>query len=400
MAVYRCEVKTLKRAYGRSAVAAAAYRAADRLRDEQANDGQGKAHDYRRRGPGVAYTEILTPSGAPEWATKRGRLWNEAERAENRRNSVTAREVLLSLPHELDDVQRIELVRGFAGGLIDRYGVAVDIAIHRPDRKGDQRNHHAHLMMTTRRMGRDGLGEKTRELDDVKKRGPEEVEAIRALWEKEQNLALERAGKVERVSRLSNAAQGIEREPQPKLGEAATALMRRGEPSRAGARWKEVADRNAMRENAARVTKMRGSEAVSPMRANMAAQAARKAEGRRTEKQEREKQEAIARALHAAQQAKTAQHRAREQGPARIADALMRDTTEAQRGQQDAQQQAKDEARKLEEERQHQAEVSAARAWERQRQAELRQQREAKEQQNQNPHDLGRVRKPKGPGES
>ena len=126
MAVYRCEVKTLKRASGRSAVAAAAYRAAERLRDEQANDGQGKAHDYRRRAPGVAYAEILTPSGAPEWAAHRGRLWNEAERAENRRNSVTAREVLISLPHELDDQQRAELVRGFASRLVDRYGVAVD----------------------------------------------------------------------------------------------------------------------------------------------------------------------------------------------------------------------------------------------------------------------------------
>lgn len=127
MAVFRCEVKTLKRAAGRSAVAAAAYRAADRLRDEQANEGAGKVHDYRRRAPGVAYRETMAPKGAPEWATQRGKLWNEAERAENRRNSVTAREILLSLPHELDDVQRVELVRAFASGLIDRYGVAVDM---------------------------------------------------------------------------------------------------------------------------------------------------------------------------------------------------------------------------------------------------------------------------------
>lgn len=389
MAVFRCEVKTLKRAAGRSAVAAAAYRAADRLRDEQANEGAGKVHDYRRRAPGVAYRETMAPKGAPEWATQRGKLWNEAERAENRRNSVTAREILLSLPHELDDVQRVELVRAFASGLIDRYGVAVDMAVHRPDRKGDQRNHHAHLMMTTRRMGREGLAEKTRELDDVKKRGPEEIEAIRALWEKEQNLALERAGRVERVNRLSNEAQGIEREPQPKLGEAATALMRRGEPSRAGARWKEVADRNAMRENAARVMRQRQAEAagkVSTMRANMAAQAARK----RAPEVEAEKQAALKRALDAA-----AQQRAREHGPAKVADALMRDTSEAQRGQQEAEQAKKDEARKLDEQRAREAEVSAARAWERQRQAELRKQRTARDAQQVN--DPGRVRKPPEP---
>lgn len=252
MAVYRCEVKTLKRAAGRSAVAAVAYRSGVRLRDEQAQDGAGKVHDYRRRAQGIAYTQILTPSGAPEWAAHRGRLWNEAERAENRRNSVTAREVLISLPHELDDQQRAELVRGFASRLVDRYGVAVDMAIHRPDRKGDQRNHHAHLMMTTRRLDREGFTEKTRELDDMKKRGPEEILAIRELWEHEQNLALQRAEHIERVTRLSNKAQGIEREPEPKLGEAATALMRQGKPSRRGDLVQQVRQRNSMRYNMAR----------------------------------------------------------------------------------------------------------------------------------------------------
>jgi hypothetical protein len=382
MAVFRCEVKRVSRTSGRSAVAAAAYRAAVRIRDEQGNE----------RAPGVLYRETLAPKGAPEWATQRGKLWNEAERAENRKNSTTAREAITSLPHELDDVQRIELVRGFASRLIGRYGVAVDIAIHHPDRKGDQRNHHAHLLFTTRRMGREGLAEKTRELDD-RTTGPLEIQAIREMWEEEQNLALERAGKIERVSRLSNAAQGIEREPQPKLGSAPTALLRRGQPSHIAERWKEVADRNAMRANANRVMQMRQAEQakapgkVSPMRANMAAQAARKTESKRSAEVEAEKQATMKRALDAA-----AQQKAREQGPAHIAAAIMRDTSEAQRGQQDAQQQAKEEARKVEEERQRAGEVSAARAWERQRQAELRKQRAARDAQQSK--DTGRVRKP------
>lgn len=308
MAVYRCEVKTLKRAEGRSAVAAVAYRAADRLTNAQ----DGRRHDYRRRGPGVAHAEILIPEAAPEWARQRGRLWNEAEGAEKRKNSVTAREVLVSLPHELDDAQRAELVRGFASRLVERYGVAVDLSIHRPDRKGDQRNHHAHLMMTTRRMARAGFTEKTRELDDMKKRGPEEIEAIRALWEQEQNNALERAGSKERVTRKSLAERGIDREPQPKIGEAANALMKRGQKTRIGERWREVADRNAMKENAARVRAMREQEDREraeaqreeaqrrpSMRENMARQ--------RSARIEREKQEAIERALRAAQQAEAAQ---------------------------------------------------------------------------------------------
>ena len=187
----------------------------------------------------------------------------------------------------------------FAGKLIERYGVAVDVCIHRPDRKGDQRNHHAHLLMITRSLGPDGFGKKTRELDESKGRGPGEIEAIRQLWERGQNQALELAGSAERVSRLSNAAQGLDREPQPKMGKAAIALMRRGEPSHMGERLKEVANRNAMRENAARVSKARDAEwssQHSPMRQNMAKQA----EQRHSAKVEAEKQEAVARALEAA----------------------------------------------------------------------------------------------------
>lgn len=451
MAVYRCEVKRISRSSGRSSVVSAAYRAAERLRQEAngVHQPEVKVHDYRRRAPGVAYREVMAGRDAPEWARQRGRLWNEAEHAENRKNSVTAREAIVSLPHELDDVQRIELVRGFASRLIDRYGVAVDLSIHRPDRKGDQRNHHAHLMFTTRRMGPEGFTEKTRELDD-RKTGPKEIEAIRELWEQEQNLALERAGQRERVSRLSNAEQGIERAPQEKVGEKFTAFARQGVQPRAVPTWQEVARRHklrkdenrpvhrrrhrlereavarkyqrqaeqehkrsdarrvaddrAMRENAARVQAQRDG-AVSKMRANMAAQAERKRAAR-----EAEKQEAVKRALDAAAQAKAAQeqaraqqqreHQASQRAEGRIGVAKARDTTELHQGHHDLQEAQKEGARKLDEERQRSAEVSAARAWEKQRQEELRRKREALEQQNQNPHDLGRVLKPKGPGES
>lgn len=336
MAVYRCEVKTLNRAAGRSAVAAVAYRAAVRLHDDRAD----KGHDYRRKARGVAFTAILAPKGAPAWASERGALWNGAEAAENRKNSVTAREVLISLPHELDDQQRAELAAGFAGRLVERYGVAVDLAIHRPDRKGDNRNHHAHLMMTTRRLGPEGFGEKTRELDDIKKRGPEEIEAIRQLWEDEQNHALERAGLPERVTRLSLKAQGIEREPEPKIGPSANAIMRRGEPSRRGGLVLEVRKRNTMRQNMAR---------------------------QRTEKEEREKQEAISRALEAARRVQKA--------PEPI-------PTPSPSPQKTARPPASDQA--------------ATRAWEKQRQAELRRQRLARDQAAENIKDPGRVKKPPG----
>ena len=99
-------------------------------------------------------------------------LWNRAEAAEVRKNARVAREVLVALRAELSPAQRRELTLGIAQALADRYGTAGTLAVHTPDREGDQRNHHAHILMTTRRLEPSGaLGEKTRELDDVK-RGP------------------------------------------------------------------------------------------------------------------------------------------------------------------------------------------------------------------------------------
>ena len=171
MAIFRLEVKPIRRSEGRDARAAAAYRSGTRI---------GK-HDYTHR-TGVAHTEIFTPSPSPSWTKDRAVLWNEAEKAERRKNSVVAREVLIALPHELPQADRIALTRALANWLVSRYGVAVDAALHAPRQGHDERNHHAHLLMTTRRMSAAGLGEKTRELDDNRTTGPREIEAIRTAW--------------------------------------------------------------------------------------------------------------------------------------------------------------------------------------------------------------------------
>jgi hypothetical protein len=54
---------------------------------------------------------------------------------------------------------------------VERYNVAVSVAIHAPGGKGDDGNYHAHILFTTREMTPDGLGKKTRVLDD-RKTGP------------------------------------------------------------------------------------------------------------------------------------------------------------------------------------------------------------------------------------
>ena len=95
----------------------------------------------------------MAPKDAPEWAHDRNRLWNQAERAEKRKDAQLAREIEVSLPHELTAQQREWLVKDFAREAFVRQGYAVDIAIHAPDKDSDDRNHHAHLMVTMRTLG-------------------------------------------------------------------------------------------------------------------------------------------------------------------------------------------------------------------------------------------------------
>lgn len=233
-------------------MASAAYRAGVELVDERT----GQVHDYGRRS-GVVMAQVILPDGRP---ADRGELWNAAEAAERRKDARTAREWVIALPAELDTAGRQALAQAFASELVNRYGVAADLAIHEPDTAGDQRNHHAHILLTTRQVGRgeDGalvLGEKASiELSDRKRRelglGPaaDEVRAVRELWEQSANAALERAGLAERIDARSLAAQGIEREPTIHLGPVASEMERRGRGSDRGDQLRAIASANVERQ--------------------------------------------------------------------------------------------------------------------------------------------------------
>jgi hypothetical protein len=251
MAIYHASTKPIARSAGRSAVAAAAYRAGVELVDART----GLVHDYTRKG-GVEHTEILTPDGL---GAERNGLWDAAELAEKRKDARTAREWIVALPSELTAGQRTDLARDFGQCLVERYGVAVDFAIHAPDREGDHRNHHAHLLTTTRQVSRgpDGglvLGAKAHiELSDKARRenglgaAADEVKAVRELWERTANAALERAGVDARIDARSLQAQGIDREASQHLGPVASEMERRGKASDRGDGNREVSDHNMER---------------------------------------------------------------------------------------------------------------------------------------------------------
>jgi hypothetical protein len=256
MASYHLSVKTIKRSAGRTATAAGAYRAGERIECQR----EGRIHDYTRK-QGIEETFIVAPETAPAWAQDRSRLWNEAEASETRRNSVTAREWELSLPSEISAEDRSQITRQFAEELVSRYGVAVDVAIHAPHREGDQRNHHAHVLTSTRRLEAEGFTSKTRVLDSAKTGGVE-IEQMRGVWAELQNRALERVGEVERVDHRSLEAQReaaldkgdtlsadeLDRDPELKLGPAANSMERREKAAaeRDGREYVPVTERGAV----------------------------------------------------------------------------------------------------------------------------------------------------------
>ncbi|NKL59737.1 Ti-type conjugative transfer relaxase TraA [Rhizobium leguminosarum] len=248
MAIYHASMKPVTRASGRSAVASAAYRAGERLTNER----DGITHDFTRK-EGVEHAEIVLPDGvSAEWAKSREKLWNAAEFAESRKDARVAREFEIALPHELTAEQRLELTREFAQDLANRYGAGVDFAIHRPHDASDVRNHHAHLLMTTRQVNEEGLGEKTfieREnkwlLKNDLPTSHMQLRDIRQSWESHANQHLAMAGHDIRIDHRSHQERGLEIEPTEHMGVHSTQMQRRGRDVSRGRIDEDAANRNA-----------------------------------------------------------------------------------------------------------------------------------------------------------
>ncbi|SDF01339.1 MobA/MobL family protein [Paracoccus isoporae] len=187
----------ISRSQGRSATAAIAYRVAERIEDRRT----GLTFDYAKRG-GVDHTEILAPDHAPDWVCDRSELWNRVEESETRKNSQVAREVRVALPAELTHDERVALVREFAQEQFVDRGMVADIALHAPGREGDERNHHAHILLTTREIGPEGFTAKNRDWN-----AKDMLEGWREAWARDSNAALERVGIEDRVDHRTLVAQ-------------------------------------------------------------------------------------------------------------------------------------------------------------------------------------------------
>lgn len=257
MAIYHLTTKPVPRSEGRSAPASAAYRSGSRLREFST----GQIWDYTRK-QGIEHSEIVLPTSAArrdiQWARDREQLWNAAEAAEKRKDARVAREWEVALPHELERKHRVGLAREFASELANRFGCAVDVAVHRPHRLGDGRNWHAHLFATTRTVEAEGFGRKTDiELGDRDRGkkgllgGAEEIKAIRERWAIVTNRRLAEQRIEARIDHRSLKDQGIDRTPTVHLGPAVVGMERKGMRTEVGERVRaearaEVAVRSAL----------------------------------------------------------------------------------------------------------------------------------------------------------
>jgi Ti-type conjugative transfer relaxase TraA len=166
----------------------------------------------------------------PVWAAHDAAIfWDAADQYE-RRNGRVYKEVVVAIPRQLDDEQRVALVREFVGNLLgERH--AYSWAIHNP-RAGDGREQpHAHIMFSARMI--DGIArDPTQFFRRYNPAHPEKggarkdpylsskrfVYDVREEWAMTANHFMSRYSIEARIEHRSYRTLGIELEPSAKVG--------------------------------------------------------------------------------------------------------------------------------------------------------------------------------------
>ncbi len=234
VAIYHFSAKVISRANGSSAVASAAYRSASRLEDERL----GRSHDFTNK-TGVVHSEVMAPQGSPERWQDRETLWNEVELGEKRKDAQLAREIEFAIPREMSQAQGVELARDFVQTeFVDR-GMVADLNVHWDIGLDGLAKPHAHVMLSMREARPDGFGKKVREWNST-----ELLSDWRERWAGHVNERLAELGIDAQVDHRTLEAQGIELEPQHKIGPAGMRREERGEDAERALDHREIARRN------------------------------------------------------------------------------------------------------------------------------------------------------------
>ena len=252
MAIYHLNVKTGTRIGGQSARAKSDY--------------IGREGKYEKDGEELEYKES---GNMPEWAEDDPRGYWAGADAHERANGRLYRQVEFALPRELNAAERVELATRFAEHLTAAERLPYTLAVHRGGQDGG--NPHAHLMISER--ANDGIERsaekwfKRYNAKEPEKGGARKststkprdwLEQTREDWADQANEALERAGRLERITEASFETQYFEaaengderemaqlnREPGVHIGPHNVARAMRGEDLDRVAEAGDAADRN------------------------------------------------------------------------------------------------------------------------------------------------------------
>ena len=236
-------MKIISRGKGQSAIASAAYRAGEKITNEQT----GIVHDYTKK-QGVAKSVIILPENVPEEFYNRSTLWNAVERVEKASNSQLAREIEIALPKELSYPHKQSLAFEYVKKNFTSKGMIADMNFHNLDSD----NPHVHIMLTMRPFNEDGTwGDKQRKVYHLDENGDKiydpvkrqykcskeqttdwnerhKAEEWRASWADMCNAELEKKGYDDRIDHRSFERQGITQIPTIHLGTACHQMEQRG----------------------------------------------------------------------------------------------------------------------------------------------------------------------------
>lgn len=222
---------------GCSVVAAACYRANDKIKSEI----DGRTHDYTRK-KGVVFSQIFSPSNAPDTFKNRSVLWNTVERMELavRKDAQFARQWEASFPPEFSREDQIALASKFAQDYFVSQGMIADVAIHdKPDRFGD-RNVHVHVLLTLRHVNENGfIGNKYRIWNN-----PKFAELWRVSWAERCNEIYKKMELPARIDPRRYELQGNGLIPTKPIGKAANQLEKRGISTPAGDKNRAIMEQN------------------------------------------------------------------------------------------------------------------------------------------------------------
>lgn len=213
MAIQFGRVERVSRSSGGNACCKGAYNARAIIKDERTNI----TYNFQQRG-GNVYHEIVLPEHADQGFKDKSVLMNNIELSEKRKDSQLLKEFVLALPDEknVSLEMKIEMVHEFVKSMeFVKEGLGVQIDIHEPH--AEEKNWHAHLLVTTRRFTEDGKSLSLKKATDLEPqvrggkantyvKSHDEIN-IGAKWKDIQNQVFEKYGLENRVDMIRSITQ-------------------------------------------------------------------------------------------------------------------------------------------------------------------------------------------------